>query len=113
MVSSKEMMTVPPAISRQNDIAQIVSEAGVELRPIVKRIFGTSVRIGAGIGQSICESCCRITRAETETCGRVCKKSKVVSEKLQPDNLGVIAYFNYRNEAEQAALGKKAWKEYD
>jgi len=38
------------------------------------------------------------------------KVEGLVSAKLQPDNLGVIAYFNYRNEAEQAALGKKAWK---
>jgi hypothetical protein len=33
-----------------------------------------------------------------------------VREKLKPDNLGVIDYFNFRSQAEQAALREKAWR---
>jgi hypothetical protein len=105
------MMTLPPAISRQNDIAQIVSEAEVELRPIVKRIFWD-------IGQDWSGDWAinlRVLLSNNASRDRNLWKSMqkvegLVSAKLQPDSLGVIAYFNYRNEAEQAALGKKAWK---
>jgi hypothetical protein len=31
-------------------------------------------------------------------------------EKLQPDSLGLIVYFRFRSEAEQAGLGKNGWK---
>jgi hypothetical protein len=105
------MMTLPPAISRQNDIAQIVSEAEVELRPIVKRIFWDIEPDWSGDWAITL----RVVLSNNATRGRNLRKStqKVEShlrEKLQPDSLGLIAYFFFRNQAEQAELGKQAWK---
>jgi hypothetical protein len=104
-------MTIPLAISRQNEIAQIVAEAEAELRPIVKQIFWDIGQDWSGDWAITL----RVVLSNNATRGKNLRNStqKVkayVREKLQPDNLGVISYFRFRSQAEQDELGKQAWK---
>jgi hypothetical protein len=105
------MTALPPAISRQNEIAQIIADAEVELRPIVKRIFWDIEPDWSGDWAITL----RVVLSNNAARGKnLFKNGKNVErhlrEKLQPDNLGLIAYFRFRSEAEQIELGKKAWK---
>lgn len=103
-------MTLPPAISRQNEIAQIVSEAEEELRLIVKRIRWEIGQDWTGDWALFL----RVVLSNNACRGRNLRKNtqKVEShlrEKLRPDELGLIAYVNFRSQAEQIAMRDKAW----
>ena len=105
------MTTLPPALSRQNEIAQIIADAEAELRPIVKRIFWDIEPDWSGDWAITL----RVVLSNNAARGKnLFKNGKNVErhlrEKLQPDNLGLIAYFDFRSQAEQVGLGKNAWK---
>jgi hypothetical protein len=105
------MMTLPLALSRQNEIAQIVADAEVELRPIVKRIFWDIEPDWSGDWAITLRVVLSNNATRGKNLGNSTQRVKAyVREKLQPDNLGVIAYFRFRSQAEQDELGKKAWK---
>jgi hypothetical protein len=104
-------MTIPVAISRQNEIAQIIAEAELELRPIVKRIFWEIGQDWSGDWAIFLRVVLSNNASRDRNLGKNTHRIRAhVREKLQPDNLGVISYFNFRSQAEQDELGRSAWK---
>jgi len=103
-------MTVPLAISRQKEIAQIISEAEAELRPSVERIrweIGQDWTGDWAIFLRVVLSDATVRRRNW------LKKAREVEarlrEKIPADELGVFPYVNFRSQAEVEELRDKAW----
>jgi len=103
-------MYKPIALQKQSEIDAIVAEVCKELAPDV-------VRIRYDIGQDWSGDWAiffRIVVSDAATKGRraarVTEKVRLpLMERLKPETLGVLAYFSFRSQAEQAELKEKAW----
>ena len=103
-------MTIPLAVARQSEIGQIIAEAETELRPLVQHIrweIGTDWSGDWAIFL-------RVTLSNAAARGRNLQRTTQqvrahLLAKLKPQELGVIPYFSFRSQSEQAALREEAW----
>ena len=103
-------MTLPLALSREKEIAQIVSAAEAELRPNVERIRWE-------IGQDWTWDWAILVRVVLSNAAsrgkRLIKTTREVRtylrDRLRTDDLSLFPYVEFRSQAEVVQLRDKAW----
>lgn len=104
------MPLVPSGFVRQADIAEVAERVAEELRPDV-------LRIRCSVGEDWSGDPAvffRIVLSDNASKpGRLSGVTRRVTEKLvsavQPAELGLLPYYNYRSASEQAQLKEEAW----
>jgi len=103
-------MTLPLAISRQKEIAQIISDAEAELRPNVERIRWEIGQDWTGDWAIFVRVVLSNAASRPRRLGQITHQIRTyLREKLRADDLGVIPYVNFRSQAETEDMPEKAW----
>ena len=101
---------LPPAISREKEIAQIVSEAEAELRPNVERIRWEIGQDWTGDWAIFLRVVLSDATVRKRNWSKVAAKVETrLLEKLPTDELGVLPYVHFRSQAETVEMPEKAW----
>jgi hypothetical protein len=100
----------PSTIQKQSEIAAAVNEVASELRPHVRNIWweiGPDWSDDRGIFFRVLlsDTATRGNRLEATTS----EVRRRLLDKLRPLDLGLIAYYTFRSESEQASLKEKSW----
>lgn len=103
-------MSLQVAAAKQSEIDQLVDEAKDELHPYVHHIKAELSSDWTGDPAVFF----RIVLTNTAARGR--SRFKIIErirqhlrEKIKPEALGLLAYFNFRSQSEQAQLRDKSW----
>jgi hypothetical protein len=104
------MPMVPSGFVKQADIATLAERVAEELRPDVVRI---RCSLGEDWSGDPAVSFRIVLSDSASKPGRLSGVTRRVTEKLvsavQPAELGLLPYYNYRSASEQAQLKEEAW----
>jgi len=103
-------MLLPTALTKQQEIAAAVDAVATELQPHVRHIWweigndwtGDSAIFFRIVLSDAASRGSRLPRTTDEVRNRL-------RERVRPQEIGLIAYYSFRSQSEQAKLKEEAW----